>query len=224
MGRCYPHLNLEERRKLAKWLDAKIPVKEIADNLQRAPSTIYREIRRNYYSDTELPQLNGYHAVNAQDQYEKRRAVHRKLIRHPELMAAVRDGFGAGWSPEQIAGRMKLERHPMRVSHETIYRYAYSKDGRAEKFYRHLPEHRRRRRARGTRKHHGRRFLDELAMEYRPEVIAVTKAELPDAEGIREELASRCDNKKIHLISAVTGVGLREMLYAVNELLLQPQE
>ncbi|EDQ02851.1 Transposase and inactivated derivatives IS30 family-like protein [Sulfitobacter indolifex HEL-45] len=44
MGRCYPHLNLEERRKLAKWLDAKIPIKEIADNLRRAPSTIYREI------------------------------------------------------------------------------------------------------------------------------------------------------------------------------------
>ena len=49
MGRYYPHLNLEERRKLAKWLEAKIPVKEIADNLRRAPSTIYREIKRNYY-------------------------------------------------------------------------------------------------------------------------------------------------------------------------------
>jgi IS30 family transposase len=59
MGRCYPHLNLEERRKLAKWLGAKIPVKEIADNLCRAPSTIYREIRRNYYSDTGRLQLNG---------------------------------------------------------------------------------------------------------------------------------------------------------------------
>ena len=69
-GGYYPHLNLEERRKLAKWLEAKIPVKEIADNLQRAPSTIYREIRRNYYRDDRLPQLNGYHAVNAQDQYD----------------------------------------------------------------------------------------------------------------------------------------------------------
>ncbi|MGO4908799.1 IS30 family transposase [Pseudorhodobacter sp. W20_MBD10_FR17] len=172
MGRTYPHLDLEERRRLAKWLQAKLTVKEIAQNLNRAPSTIYREIRRNYYSDTELPELNGYHAVNAQDKYEQRRAVHRKLIRYPELMAAVRDGFGAGWSPEQIAGRMRLENHPMRVSHETIYRYAYSKDGRAEKFYIHLPEHRHRRRPRGTRKHHGRRFLDELAIAHRPSVIA----------------------------------------------------
>lgn len=172
MVRRYPHLNFKERRKLAKWLEAKIPVKEIADNLQRAPSTIYRETRRNTDSDTELPQLNGHYAMIAQDQYEKRRAVHRKLIRHPEIMAAVRDGFDAGWSPEQIAGRMKLERHPMRVSHETIYRYAYSNDGRAEKFYRHLPEHRRRRGPRGTPKHHGRRFLEELAIAHRTEVIA----------------------------------------------------
>ena len=172
MGRCYPHLNLEERRKLAKWLEAKIPVKEIADNLQRAPSTIYREIRRNTFSDTELPQLNGYHAVNAQHKYEQRCPVHREFVRYPEIMAAVRDGFAAGWSPEQIAGRMSLERHPMRVSHETIYRYAYSKDGRIEKFYRHLPEHRRRRRPRGTRKHHGRRFLDELAIAHLPDMVA----------------------------------------------------
>ncbi len=172
MGRCYPHLNLEERRKLAKWLEAKIPVKEIADNLRRAPSTIYREIKRNDYRDDELPQLNGYHAVVAQNAYEERRAVHRKLIRYPDIMAAVRSGFDAGWSPEQIAGRMKLERHPMRVSHETIYRYAYSKDGRAEKFYQHLPWHRRNRRSRGMRRHHGRHFLDELAIAHRPEVIA----------------------------------------------------
>ena len=171
MGRCYPHLNLEERRKLAKWLEAKISVKEIADNLCRAPSTIYREIRRNTYRDEEIPELNGYHAVVAQDRYEERRAVHRKLIRHPEIMAAVRSGFDAGWSPEQIAGRMRLERHPMRVSHETIYRYAYSKDGRAEKFYQHLPRHSLRRKPRGTRKQHGSQFLDELAIKHRPKAI-----------------------------------------------------
>ncbi|MEQ5828867.1 hypothetical protein J3456_16005 [Sulfitobacter sp. NFXS29] len=32
-----------------------MPVEEIADNLPCAPSTIYREFRRNYFSDTELP-------------------------------------------------------------------------------------------------------------------------------------------------------------------------
>lgn len=45
--RCYPHLSVEERRKLAKWRDAKMPIPEIADRLGRAPSTIYRELKRN---------------------------------------------------------------------------------------------------------------------------------------------------------------------------------
>ena len=97
--------------------------------------------------------------------------MHRKLIIYPKLIAAVRSGFDAGWSPEQIAGRMGLERHPMRVSHGSIYRYAYSKDGRAEKFYQLLPRHRRNRRPRGMRKHHGSQFLDELAIKHRPEAI-----------------------------------------------------
>lgn len=172
MGRCYPHLSLEERRKLAKWREAKMPVPEMADRLGRAPSTVYRELKRNYYHDKELPELNGYHALNAQDMYECRRAIHRKMIMHPELKAAVEDRLKAGWSPEQIAGRMRLERHPIRVSHETIYRFAYSKDGRDEQFYRHLPEHRRRRRPRGHRRHNRTHIFDVQSLSHRPDRIS----------------------------------------------------
>ena len=48
MGRCCPHLSLEERRKIDKWREAKMPTPEIADRLGRAPSTIYRELKRNH--------------------------------------------------------------------------------------------------------------------------------------------------------------------------------
>lgn len=122
-----------------------MPVPEIADRLGRAPSTVYRELKRNFFKDQELSELNGYHAIAAQDMYERRRATHRKMIAHQDLKAAMENRLKAGWSPEQITGRMRLERHLIRVSHETIYRFAYSKDGRAEAFYRHLPEHRKRR-------------------------------------------------------------------------------
>lgn len=70
MGGPYCHLKLDERRKLAKWLEAKMPVPEIADRLGRDPSTIYRDIKRNRYADKEIPELNGYHAIVAQDKYE----------------------------------------------------------------------------------------------------------------------------------------------------------
>ena len=172
MGCRYPHLSQEERRKIAQWLNAKMPIPEMADRLGRAPSTIYRELKRNYYDDEELPELNGYHAVNAQGMYERRRAVHRKLLVHPQVKAAVEDRLRAGWSPEQIAGRMRLEHHPVRVSHETIYRFAYSRDGRAEAFYRHLPEHRRRRRPRGYRRHHRTRVFDSQSLSRRPDRVA----------------------------------------------------
>lgn len=172
MGRCYPHLNLEERKILAKSLAAKLPVREIAEYLGRDQSTIYREIQRNTHVDDELPELNGYHALAAQYSYEHRRAVHRKLISSPQLKAVVEDRLKAGWSPEQIAGRMKFEKHSRRVSHETIYRYTYSPEGRAEQFYRHLPEQRRLRRKRGMRRHHGVRFPRHLAIAARPDIIA----------------------------------------------------
>tara|TARA_R110002126_G_scaffold288768_1_gene442810 strand:+ start:166 stop:288 length:123 start_codon:yes stop_codon:yes gene_type:complete len=39
---AHTELNLRERRTIEDMLNAQIPVKEIADNLGRAPSTIYR--------------------------------------------------------------------------------------------------------------------------------------------------------------------------------------
>lgn len=171
MNRNYVHLQLEERRKIEKWLAAGLSQAEIADRLGRSPSTIHREIKKNYFTDFELPQLNGYYAMNAQDAYERRRAVHRKLIAYPDIKLAVEDRLKAGWSPEQISGRMKLEAHPISVSYETIYRYAYSKEGRAEEFFRHLPEHRRRRRPRNMRRRHGQRFSSEMSILHRPDSV-----------------------------------------------------
>jgi IS30 family transposase len=54
MGTHYRHLKLDERRKLAKWLEAKMPISEIADRPGRDPSTIYRDIKRNRYTDDEV--------------------------------------------------------------------------------------------------------------------------------------------------------------------------
>lgn len=164
MGRGYVHLQLSERRKIEAWFVAGMSKAEIADRLGRSPSTIHREIKRNTYIDVELPKLNDYYAWNAQSSYEKRRAVHRKLIAYPDVKAAVEDRLKAGWSPEQIAGRMRLEEHPVSVSYETIYRYASSKEGRAEEFFRHLPRHRRQRRPRNMRRRHGQRFKSEMSI------------------------------------------------------------
>ena len=100
MGGCYLQLSFEERIKIAKWREAKMPIPEIADRLSRAPSTIYRDLKRNHFDGGGLPELAGYYALNAQTMSEKRRALHRKMVQHPELKAAVEHGLKTGWSLE----------------------------------------------------------------------------------------------------------------------------
>jgi len=57
-----------------------------------------------------------------------RRPKVRKLEANQRLHDAVAAGLAADWSPEQIAGRLRVD-HPdgeaMRVSHETIYQALY---------------------------------------------------------------------------------------------------
>jgi IS30 family transposase len=38
----------------------------------------------------------------------------------------------AGWTPEQIAGRLKYEKSDFRISHEAIYQYIYSTEGKSK--------------------------------------------------------------------------------------------
>ena len=171
MSKPYLHLDLEERRKIARWHEAKVPATEIAARLGRHRSTIFRELSRNRFVDAELRYLSGYYALNAQNLAAERRANQRKLIQHPKLRAAVIDRLQSGWTPEQIAGRLRLERAPQRVSHETIYQYIYSKDGHAIQLWRHLPDHRRKRRGRGRRRPQHPRFAEELSIRHRPGAV-----------------------------------------------------
>ena len=171
MPRSYAHLSHEDRRKIARWLDAKMPVLEMAHRLGRHRATIHRELKRNRFVDAELQHLSGYYALNAQTKAGGRRAGPRKLIRHRDLRDVVIDRLTTGWTPEQIAGRLRLDGSDLQVSHETIYQFAYSKDGHAIDLWRLLPEHRRRRRGRGKRRSQAHRFADELSIKHRPEAV-----------------------------------------------------
>ena len=47
-------LNLRERRVIEDMLNAKIPLREITSEIGRQVSTIYRDIKRNGYTDEEF--------------------------------------------------------------------------------------------------------------------------------------------------------------------------
>lgn len=67
-----------------------------------------------------------------------------------------------------------------------------------------------------------RKELEEYSQELvsRPEVLVVTKAELPGAASVQEALKD-LTGKEILLVSAVTGQGLNQMVIRIAELLAQ---
>ena len=171
----YSQIGLDERRKIARWRLAGLSIDAIAEKLGRHRSTIFREVRRNIFVDKEVPDLSGYYCVTAHQMACDRRLKLRKLARFSHVRQSVIERIVHGWSPQQIAGRMRLEHHPISVSHETIYKFAYSADGQAIKLWRHLPERRARRRPRHARRKHGQRFSSDLNILRRPDTVADRK-------------------------------------------------
>lgn len=145
---AHTELDLRERRAIEDMLNAKVPVSKIAAEIGRHRSTVYREIKRNYFTDKELPYLNGYYGMNAQKYASDRRARRRKPIRLEDLRSHVVAQLKIGWTPEQITGRLGYDDQPVRVSHETIYAYVYSAEGQSEQLARHLPSRRKKRQPR----------------------------------------------------------------------------
>jgi transposase, IS30 family len=113
-------LNMEEREVISQMFAAGHSRKAIAERLGRPPCTIGREVKRN------ARDVGGYSALEAQRKTEVRRRerpLTRKL-QQPELNAAVRSYLTQEWSPEQIAGRLKLLRADdprFHVAPQTIY-------------------------------------------------------------------------------------------------------
>jgi IS30 family transposase len=169
--RPYKQLDLEERRKIETWRAAKVSVDVIAERLGRNRSTIFRELRRNHFTDAEMPKVVGYFGVVASMKALSRRQKDRKLMRHAELRELIIERIKDGWTPEQIAGRLIYEKAPVRVCQETIYRFVYSPEGMKEDLWWYLPEHRRKRRPRKGRVPKKPKIHPDLGIANRPEII-----------------------------------------------------
>jgi IS30 family transposase len=120
-----PHrLSFEERERIFVGVCRGETNAEIARVLGRHRSTVGREIRRCGGRRRDYRPLKGERVA----QRLAARPKPSKLCGCPGLVAAVEQGLGKRWSPQQISARLKLD-HPddeeMRISHETIYRSLY---------------------------------------------------------------------------------------------------
>lgn len=55
MEHTYSHIDLDERRRIARWRAAGLSVEVIAEKLGRHRSTIFRELKRNTFVDKSVP-------------------------------------------------------------------------------------------------------------------------------------------------------------------------
>ncbi|AUX76532.1 IS30 family insertion sequence transposase domain-containing protein [Sinorhizobium fredii] len=73
MSLCYSQLTLPDRRRLHQLMERKVSLAEIARQLGRHRSTIYRELKRNTFHDAESPEYSGYYSGIANDISKERR-------------------------------------------------------------------------------------------------------------------------------------------------------
>jgi IS30 family transposase len=123
VGPAGRYLSWSEREEIAALDHAGEGVREIARRLGRDPATISRELVRGATH-------RGYRASVGQGKADQARAVPRtaKLATNLRLRKEVQDRLKGRESPEQIAGRLKIDFPDdleMRVSAETIYQSLY---------------------------------------------------------------------------------------------------
>ena len=169
MGQHYGQLSLEERCEIARLQTEGASIRKIAAALDRSASSVAREITRNVSRD------HGYKPALAQQKAEARRWNGSKLDRDPALRVEVLAGLARGWSPEQVAGRLKQQAGVTRIGVETIYRFIYAQMKRTNDraWRRYLPRAKARR---GRRPGKGgsstKTFKDRVSIDDRPKSAA----------------------------------------------------
>lgn len=163
-------LNEKERELLQRWLEEGKTQIECAHRLGRNRSTVSREISRN--------SSNGvYISVSAQVRANKRKHKAWKVkhsLKNRKVFRYVIQHLIRGWSPEQIAGRLKYVLYPndksWHISHEAIYQYIYHKRQKHRRWWEYLRRKQKRRRPKG-RKTARSKVPARISIHRRPEEV-----------------------------------------------------
>jgi transposase, IS30 family len=168
--RCLRALTLAEREEISRGIASGSSIRGIAKGLQRAVSTVSREVAR--HGGRPL-----YRASEADQQAWASALRHKTclLANHEPLRTMVASKLLLDWSPEQIAGWLQSQ-YPndasLRVSHETIYRslFIQARGVLKQELIQHLRSKRRIPRSRHASIHgHSQgRIVDAISIRERP--------------------------------------------------------
>jgi IS30 family transposase len=187
----YTHLTQAERYQIAILSKAGHEQSEIAQVMNRHPSTIGRELRRNRGR-------RGYRPKQAHEFSQARmRACENGPRISEQTWALVEERLGELWSPEQICGRLKACGLPS-ASHEAIYQRIYADKRNGGTLHRALRCQKARRKRYGGRERRGS-IPNQVSIEQRPAIVDTLKR-FGDWEG-----------------DLVIGAGQQQALVTLNE-------
>lgn len=135
----YSHMSREERHVLSAYLEDGLSLRAVARKLGRQPGGLCHEIRENSQDGKRTGYDPAFADLHAR--FRKWDANRRNPLKSREVMKYVLRKLKADWSPVQIARRI-CDDHPhdpdMRVSHETVYRFISSEEGKELNIVKHL--------------------------------------------------------------------------------------
>lgn len=122
----FKNISVAERSEISiLWLK-RYSIRSIAKSLGRSPNTISYEIRKNIVKGK-------YDSKKAHAKSWLRKRMRRlqwmKIEQIPALKQYIIEGLKKKWNPDEISGRMRLERRSWCVSKNSIYRWLYSNMG-----------------------------------------------------------------------------------------------
>ena len=167
-----PKLTAVERDQIAISLASGFSLRQTAKKLNRSVSTISDEVKRNKVGGVYKPSL-------AQVLSRERNLSSRRLnpLKSPLIYSYVVEKLRCGWSPEQIAGRLKWDNGGKTIiCHETIYRYIYSSQAKAKYLSEYLVRHHYKRRVWHGRYVYRRGIANRVSIDQRTEEINSRKA------------------------------------------------
>lgn len=111
-----------EREKIQEWFWLKKSIRYMAEALNRSPSSISRELRRNFGKEYRryTPRVAHERAL-----FKRTCRGRTERLKTDDIREYVVKHLKLGWSPEQISGIAKEEKVGL-ISHEAIYQFVYA--------------------------------------------------------------------------------------------------